>query len=105
MIGLLWDRAPCQANAEIDAFIATHKDWLIVECIPGGLTSIIQVGDLIANAQLNADLKLWVAEWRCAQLRAMGWPAGHVVGWPDGIFSGRIQWLLRGSLGLTHPGA
>ena len=78
MIGLIWDRAPCQANAEIDAFIETQKDWLIVACIPGGLTSIIQFGDLIANAQLKAYLKLWAAEWRCAKLRAMGWPVGHV---------------------------
>ena len=77
-IGLIWDRAPCQQNEDVEAFLQTQSDWLIVRCIPGGLTSIIQVGDLVANAQLKVALKQWAAEWRTQQLQQMGWPAGHV---------------------------
>ena len=40
--------------------------------------AVIQVGDLVANAQLKVALKQWAAEWRTQQLQQMGWPAGHV---------------------------
>ena len=50
MIGLIWDMAPTQANKAIDEFLQSQSDWLITGLIPGGLTSILQVGDLVASS-------------------------------------------------------
>jgi len=69
--------APCQSNKKVDAWVKEQSDWLIVAVIPGGLTSILQVGDLVANAQLKATLKRWLDAWRMKKLRTLR-DKGHV---------------------------
>jgi hypothetical protein len=70
---LVWDHAPAHDDKTVDAWLALNIDWLRVMCIPGGLTSIMQVCDLTANAQLKAEFKVIYARWRaqaaCANSR------------------------------------
>ena len=66
---LVWDHAPAHDDKTVDAWLALNIDWLRVMCIPGGLTSIMQVCDLTANAQLKAEFKVLYARWRAGSLR------------------------------------
>jgi hypothetical protein len=67
---LVWDHAPAHDDKTVDAWLALNIDRLRVMCIPGGLTSIMQVCDLTANAQLKAEFKvLYAARWRAGSLR------------------------------------
>ena len=68
-VGLIWDMAPCQANKKVDEWVAGESDWLTVAVIPCSLTSILQVGDLVANSQLKYALKAWVSKSRMKKMR------------------------------------
>ena len=68
---LVWDHAPAHGDTTVNAWLALNIDWLRVMYIPGGLTSIMQVCDLTANAQLKAEFKVLYARWRAGSLRKL----------------------------------
>ena len=48
-----------------------------MQCIPGGITSILQPCDLILNSVLKGKMKKWHGSWRVKELKKHG-PKGHV---------------------------
>ena len=75
-IGLIWDHAPAHNSKEVQAFLEEAADWLVVVLIPEGMTSILQVCDVAANAQIKAQLRRWYFEWRRKAVAAL-LEAGH----------------------------
>ena len=72
-IGLIWDKAPSQKESctMVQDWIEKNKDWLVVELIPGGMTSILQVCDLTCNAVLKRKLKSKYYAWRVKEVRRL----------------------------------
>ena len=48
-VGFNLDEAPAHMSKMIMDWVHEQEDWLTVIFIPGGLTSILQVGDLLCN--------------------------------------------------------
>ena len=57
---------------------AREEDWLRVAYIPGGLTSLLQVCDLVCNKDLKAAIKHWYRQWKVKALKAKESTKGHV---------------------------
>jgi hypothetical protein len=55
---------------------AEADDWLRVAYIPGGLTSLLQVCDLVCNKDLKAMIKSWYQGWKIKALKQL--PRGQV---------------------------
>eukprot|EP01047_Picozoa_sp_COSAG01_P084780 COSAG01_NODE_18340_length_1083_cov_2.013211_2_plen_241_part_01 len=73
MLGVILDRAPQHESKEMKKYYKANEDWLCIAFIPGGLTSLMQVGDLVCNAELKLDIKDWYANWKMeAQERLEG---------------------------------
>ena len=65
---LIWDHAPAHDAAEVSVYLKANTAWLVVKVIPGGLTSVMQICDLTANAQLKRDFQFYYMEWRSGEL-------------------------------------
>eukprot|EP00956_Cyclotella_meneghiniana_P024783 scaffold50391_cov37-Cyclotella_meneghiniana.AAC.1 len=63
IIGLVWDACKAHSTPLVLAFIDQHPR-LVVVGIYGGLTSIIQVCDLIANKDLKQAIRKGYYKWR-----------------------------------------
>ena len=48
-VGFILDEAPAHMSKMVMDWVHEQEDWLTVIFIPGGLTSILQVGDLLCN--------------------------------------------------------
>lgn len=66
LVGLIWDFAPSHASATVEAHIKKlqAEGKLIVAFVPKGLTSVMQVCDLIANKDLKRFTKEFYYQWR-----------------------------------------
>jgi hypothetical protein len=64
VIGLVWDACTAHNAPKVRAFIEQHKDRIIAVGIRGGLTSVIQVCDLVANKDLKQLIKTQYYLWR-----------------------------------------
>lgn len=75
---LIWDQAPGHKDKRVQEFIAQarHDDWLRVAYIPGGLTSLMQVCDIVCNKDLKAMIKSWYRAWKTKVVKSM--PLGHM---------------------------
>ena len=67
-IGLVWDHAPAHDSVAVREFISDNSSWLVVALIPEGMTSILQVCDIAANASLKRFIRAWYAKWRGKEL-------------------------------------
>ena len=76
-VGLIWDHAPAHDSAEVSTWLDANTDWLTVMLIPGGMTSIMQVCDVAANAQLKKLIRKWYMKWRRTEITRLR-NAGHV---------------------------
>ncbi len=63
-VGLIWDHAPAHINVEVSEYLDGARDWLRTELIPGGLTSVLQVCDLIVNKDLKNYIRDGYYRWR-----------------------------------------
>ena len=52
-VGLIWNAATQHSTEKVLNFIAQHVDRLVMTELSGGLTSVIQVCDLVANKLLK----------------------------------------------------
>ena len=68
-VGIIWDAAGCHGTAKVLAFITQHQDRLVVVGISGGITSVIQVCDLVANKILKQLIRDSYYLWRTAHIR------------------------------------
>eukprot|EP00804_Cyclotella_cryptica_P009838 CCRYP_014149-RA/>CCRYP_014149-RA protein AED:0.04 eAED:-0.04 QI:0/-1/0/1/-1/1/1/0/248 len=70
-VGLIWDMAGCNTAEQVAKYIENRKDRLIVAQIYGGLTSVLQVCDLVANKLLKQLIKeryyKWKTDFICAE--------------------------------------
>ena len=73
-VGLIIDRAPTHEGKQVTEWVDKNSDWLITAFIPGGLTSVLQVGDLCCNADIKIALKAWYSRWKANEL------ATHSIG-------------------------
>ena len=66
IVGLSWDKYPAHASPAVAAVIQQKIDEgrLVVGYIPGGITSVIQVCDLVANKDLKLFIKQDYYKWR-----------------------------------------
>ena len=71
LIGLIWDSAPSHKDTASIEFLKQAEDdgWLKVVRIPGGITSVVQVGDIACNGPLKKRVKALYGKWRSAQIR------------------------------------
>ena len=76
---LIWDEAPSHIDKRVREFVkqAREDGWLRVVMIPGGLTSILQVCDLVCNKDIKAAIKNWYMQWKVRELRKLGAGTGH----------------------------
>ena len=70
-IGLIWDHAPAHDNERIREFIRTNSDWLTTALIPGGLTSVMQVCDLVINKPLKGHIRTMYYQWRSVETKRL----------------------------------
>ena len=68
-IGLIWDHAPAHTNGVVDQFLRDASSWLKTELIPGGLTSVLQVCDLIINKPFKQHVRNGYYRWRTTFVR------------------------------------
>jgi hypothetical protein len=78
---VLWDGLPAHRSTAMAAFVASQRDWLVVERLPG------------YAPELNPAEQLW------ANLRATSWPTSPARGWV-----GSSARPGRGSRGSVGPG-
>ena len=71
LIGLIWDSAPSHKDTASIEFLKQAEDdgWLKVVRIPGGITSVVQVGDIACNGPLKKRVKALYGKWRSDQIR------------------------------------
>ena len=71
-VGVSLDMAPCQTNKEVVDYIKKKYDEgrLVVGFINGGLTSVLQVCDLVANKEFKAQIKREYMRFRAEYLKA-----------------------------------
>ena len=72
LIGILiWDSAPSHKDTASIEFLKQAEDdgWLKVVRVPGGITSVVQVGDIACNGPLKKRVKALYGKWRSAQIR------------------------------------
>ena len=69
-VGLLWDHAPSHVGEEARAVISKceREGKLVVLLVPRGLTSIMQVCDLVVNKELKRMIKDKYQFWRSVEL-------------------------------------
>ena len=70
-VGLIWDHAPAHTTGRVQEFIEECEDWLREVLIPGGLTSVMQLCDLIVNKLFKQYLREFYYKWRTAYIRRM----------------------------------
>ena len=63
-IGLIWDHAPAHTNSMVNQFLQLASTWLTAVLIPGGLTSVLQVCDLIINKVFKQFARNGYYSWR-----------------------------------------
>ena len=63
-IGLIWDHAPAHTNSIVNQFLQLASTWLTAVLIPGGLTSVLQVCDLIINKVFKQFARNGYYSWR-----------------------------------------
>ena len=63
-IGVIWDACRAHSTPLVLSFIEENKDRLVCVGIDGGLTSVIQVCDLVANKDLKHFIKTKYYKWR-----------------------------------------
>ena len=71
MLGVILDRAPQHENKEVDQFLKENTEWSCIAFVPGGLTSIKQAGDLVANADLKLMIKSLYEEWKIDAIKKL----------------------------------
>ena len=73
VIGLVWDMAPSHCHSEVkkwlDEKLAEGRMCYFV--IPAGMTSILQICDLLLNAPVKSMIKAYYTMWRTAQMREL----------------------------------
>lgn len=97
-IGLIWDHAPAHDSQEVQQFLEEAPSWLVVVLIPAGMTSILQVCDVAANAQIKAELRGWYFEWRwaaVAQLLTVGHKGQAKLKMPRDDFICGVEGVFR----------
>lgn len=69
-IGLVWDACPSHLDSRVSARIEELKQSrrLITAVIPGGLTSILQLGDLVVNAPCKRFLRRKYSEYTMSEI-------------------------------------
>ena len=67
---MIWDHAPAHTNGPVQDFLRAAAAWLITELIPGGLTSVLQVCDLIINKSFKQFIQNLYYQWRREYIRA-----------------------------------
>ena len=70
-IGLIWDHAPAHVNKVIAEYLRRNTSWLTTSLIPGGLTSVLQVCDLIINKKLKQNIRELYYRWRAPHVRSL----------------------------------
>ena len=70
-IGLVWDHAPAHVNKVVEQFLREASTWLTTALIPGGLTSVLQVCDLIINKNLKQHIRTMYYQWRAEYVRRL----------------------------------
>ena len=68
-VGLIWDHAPAHVNSKITEFLEVNTNWLKCCLIPGGLTSVMQVCDLIINKALKQIFRDLYYIWRAGHVK------------------------------------
>ena len=65
-VELSFDMSSAHATSAVKTFIQekVDKGWLVIGYIPGGITSVIQVCDLVANKDLKQFIKQGSYKWR-----------------------------------------
>ena len=69
-IGLIWDACKAHSTPLVQAFIEEHSDRIVCVGITGGLTSVIQVCDLVANKDIKQFIRNRYYMWRTEFIRA-----------------------------------
>ena len=71
-LGITMDMAPCHRTGKVAAYIKRREaeGRLVLRFIEGGLTSVIQVADLIANKEFMAKVKAKCLKWRADYIKA-----------------------------------
>jgi len=69
-IGIVWDACTAHNKDIVLAFIEEHEDRLCAAGINGGLTSVLQVADLVGNKDLKAMIKDRYYVWRTKYIHA-----------------------------------
>ena len=71
-VGISIDMAPCQTKKEVKEYIEKKEveGRLVVGYINGGLTSVLQVCDLVANKEFKAEIKRLYMRFRAEYLKA-----------------------------------
>ena len=70
-VGLIWDHARQHYSKEVQILIdkMTAEGRLVVMFIPKGLTSVMQVCDIVANKELKQSIKSAYYLWRMEQIK------------------------------------
>ena len=63
-IGVIWDACRAHTTPLVLRFLEEHSDRIVCVGISGGLTSVIQVCDLVANKDLKQFIKNRYYTWR-----------------------------------------
>ena len=58
-VGISWDMAPAHNGAKVKAYVErrTREGQLVLGYINGGLTSVLQICDLVVNKKIKAIIK------------------------------------------------
>ena len=69
-LGLIWDAAPSHGDRRVKACLNNleAERRLYVTAIPGGLTSILQVGDLVLNGPCKKFLRKKYLSWQFSEI-------------------------------------
>lgn len=62
--------APAHINGLVAQFIVVNTSWLKIEMIPGGLTSVLQICDLIINKVFKQNVRDLYYTWRAQHVRS-----------------------------------
>lgn len=76
-IGLIWDKAPAHNSKFVQDFLADYDNRISIFTLPGGMTSVMQVGDICLNHPIKVGMRQWYAGWRRQQIEAQA-GAGHI---------------------------
>ena len=60
----IWDHASAHTNTKVSEFLEGVRDWLKIELIPVGLTSVLQICDLIINKVFKQYFRYDYCNWR-----------------------------------------